>query len=154
MKSKWTNRILVGALAVLVMVLGVTAVFAQSTDTTTPETDTESDTLVRPGHGGAFDGHAIGKGDSTYLADALGITVEELNAAYDAARVAAIEQAVEAGLLTQEQADWILSGEALGMHGFGFKDFHQSNLLPVGLDEYRGAFCLSQTLAGRLNHQA
>lgn len=135
MKSKWTNRILVGALAVLVMVLGVTAVFAQSTDTTTPETDTESDTLVRPGHGGAFDGHAIGKGDSTYLADALGITVEELDAAYDAARVAAIEQAVEAGLLTQEQADWILSGEALGMHGFGFKDFGHLGIGPDGADE-------------------
>lgn len=124
MKSKWTNRILVGVLAVLVMALGVTAVFAQTPEPVTPE----SNTFVRPGHGGTIDERGIDKGDSSYLADALGITVEELDAAQEAAHAAAIEQAVEAGLLTQEQADWILSGEALGMRGFGFKGFGHSDI--------------------------
>ncbi len=124
MKSKWTNRILVGVLTVFVLVLGVTAVFAQTPDTSTPESAPETDTFAQPGRGGrggAFGQRGIDKGGDTYLADALGITAEELDAAQEAANVAAIEQAVEAGLLTQEQADRILSGEALGMRGFGSK---------------------------------
>src|SRR5687767_12844048 len=47
-------------------------------------------------------------GDDTYLADALGITVAELETAREEARTAAIEQAVEDGLLTREQADELL----------------------------------------------
>lgn len=39
------------------------------------------------------------------LADALGIPVEDLEAAYEQARIAALEQAVAEGLITQEQAD-------------------------------------------------
>ncbi|MBN1121075.1 MAG: hypothetical protein JXJ17_08350 [Anaerolineae bacterium] len=49
------------------------------------------------------------------LADALGVSVEELQAAHEAALSATAEQAVEEGLLTQEQADQVLSGD-----GFGF----------------------------------
>ena len=62
------------------------------------------------------------------LADALGITVEELQTAYQTAHEAAIRQAVEEGALTQEQADQILDGDftgprgGLGMHGgFGMR---------------------------------
>jgi polyhydroxyalkanoate synthesis regulator phasin len=51
------------------------------------------------------------------LAEALGITVEELQAAYEAAHAAAIEQAVEEGLLTQEQADDMLEGKRFGLRG-------------------------------------
>jgi len=40
-----------------------------------------------------------------YLADALGITTEELTAAYQKASTAAIAKAVEDGLITQAQAD-------------------------------------------------
>ena len=43
--------------------------------------------------------------ENALLADALGISVEELQAARKAANQAAIEQAVETGLITQEQAD-------------------------------------------------
>ncbi|MBN2549021.1 MAG: hypothetical protein JXB15_07690 [Anaerolineales bacterium] len=42
---------------------------------------------------------------SEALATALGITVDELNAAYEQANAAALKQAVEAGLITQTQAD-------------------------------------------------
>jgi ribosomal protein S20 len=44
------------------------------------------------------------------LADALGITVDQLNAAYITAHNAAIDQAVADGRLTQEQAD-LMKGE-------------------------------------------
>jgi hypothetical protein len=56
------------------------------------------------------------RGDFDYdafIADELGVTVEELQAARQAAHAAALEQAVEDGLLTQEQADLILAGNAL-----------------------------------------
>lgn len=47
-----------------------------------------------------------------FLADALGITVEELNAAELAAYQTEIAAAVEAGTLTQEQADLLLARKA------------------------------------------
>jgi hypothetical protein len=46
------------------------------------------------------------------LADALGITVDELETAYDDAQAAAVAQAVEEGQLTQEQADLLTAREA------------------------------------------
>jgi hypothetical protein len=58
-------------------------------------------------HRGGPGGEGLpGKGgqDPTYLAEALGISVEELQAAQDAAWQKAIDQAVEKGLLTEEQA--------------------------------------------------
>jgi hypothetical protein len=45
------------------------------------------------------------------LADALGITVEDLQAAREEARAAVLEQAVADGLITQAQADALTSGE-------------------------------------------
>jgi ribosomal protein S20 len=63
------------------------------------------------------------KGELDYselLAEALGITVEELQDAYEAARVAAIEKAVEAGIITQEQADeMVVWGGGARERGFG-----------------------------------
>lgn len=53
------------------------------------------------------------------LADALGISVEELDAAFETARAAAIEQAVEEGLITREQADEMLVWGDMGHKGFG-----------------------------------
>lgn len=47
------------------------------------------------------------------LADALGITVEQLDAAHQAARAAATQQAIDEGLITQEQADMKAAHEAL-----------------------------------------
>lgn len=51
-----------------------------------------------------------------YLAEALGITVEALDAAKVEARDARIAAAVEAGELTQEQADLMQGGLALGQN--------------------------------------
>jgi polyhydroxyalkanoate synthesis regulator phasin len=72
----------------------------------------------------------FGKGDKhtgdydEALAEALGISVEELQAAYEVAHTAAIEQAVKEGLLTQEQADNMLDGGRFGQRGrHGFRPF-------------------------------
>jgi hypothetical protein len=55
------------------------------------------------------------------LAAALGIAVEELDAAQEAAHAAALQQAVAEGLITQEEADAILSGERRGFHRHGLR---------------------------------
>ena len=56
--------------------------------------------------GGKIDREAL-------LADALGITVEELQAAQDKAHEAAMQQAVDEGLITQDQADMMAAGYKL-----------------------------------------
>ena len=45
------------------------------------------------------------------IAEELGVDVEDVKAAVDAAKTDAVNQAVEDGTITQEQADQILSGE-------------------------------------------
>lgn len=75
-------------------------------------------------HGGGWDFPGI-KGDIDYqqlLADALGITVDDLQAAYQTARDAAIDKAVEEGLITQEQADEMQVWGGFGRRG-GFGSF-------------------------------
>lgn len=59
-------------------------------------------------------GGKMGKGlgigmDGEALAQALGISVEELQAAQQKAQDAALKQAIEQGLITQKQADWLQS---------------------------------------------
>jgi hypothetical protein len=48
-----------------------------------------------------------------YMADALGVTVDELKAARQAARDATLDQAVAEGVITQEQADLMNANQAL-----------------------------------------
>lgn len=80
------------------------------------------------------------------LAEALGITVDELQTALEQARAAAIQQAVDEGLITQEQADKMPSGDRFGfrgMHGFrGFGDDMNELLadaLGISVAELEGA---------------
>ncbi|MBI1298641.1 hypothetical protein GC175_27210 [bacterium] len=63
------------------------------------------------GHFGRFQSETIDP--AALLADALGITVEELDAAQQAAQDAALAQAVEEGVITQEQADQMQARQAL-----------------------------------------
>ncbi len=58
------------------------------------------------GFGGKIDREAL-------LAEALGITVEELQAAQEQAQAAAIQQALDEGLITQEEADMMSARMAL-----------------------------------------
>jgi hypothetical protein len=80
---------------------------------------------IRVGHGGpGFPGDG-GDGQQA-LADALGISLEELQAAQQEASDAAIQQALEQGLITQEQADAML----LRGHGFrGTRSFGKDSTI-------------------------
>jgi polyhydroxyalkanoate synthesis regulator phasin len=53
------------------------------------------------------------RGINPYLADALGISVAELEQAQEQANEALINQAIEDGTITQEQADLMQAGKAL-----------------------------------------
>ena len=105
-----------GGIMALVIVggamVGGTAVFAQEDDILPPTTED-----VAPGNGQRGEGRRGGFGsEGSNLAEALGISVEELQAANEAVRTAQVEEAVAQaladGLLTQEQADaFLLEGD-------------------------------------------
>ena len=78
--------------------------------------------------GGPGDAPGRGGDEGTYLAQALGITVEELQTAQQAAWEKAIAQAVEKGLITQAQADQL---KARSSEGFGGRGGHGLGMLLV-----------------------
>jgi polyhydroxyalkanoate synthesis regulator phasin len=72
--------------------------------------------------GGSGDAQATGPGDNRYqelLAEKLGISVEELQAAQKAARDALIDEKVAAGDLTEEQAERLKNREPGAFRGLG-----------------------------------
>lgn len=89
-----------------------------------------------------------GRGGGEYLAEALGISVEELEAAHEQAAEAAIAEAVDADLITQAQADAMLSGRGGALRGRmggwlnqGGIDFnaHLADALGISVDELDAA---------------
>lgn len=107
--------LLVGALALGALVVAPVVVQAQEG---TPEAPSGAppafEGMGKPGFGpGGHPGGAGGPEFDTYLAEALGITVEELQAARQKAQEAALQAAVDDGRLTAEQADMIKAREAL-----------------------------------------
>lgn len=116
MNSKWLKGILAGgailAVTAVVGVYGVSLVQASSG----PElvgSIAGPKSLAHPGFGeGAGDMQAL-------LAEALGISVEELEAAQQSAFEAYIAAAVDEGKITQEQADQILENDGFPARGFG-----------------------------------
>jgi hypothetical protein len=64
------------------------------------------------GRGGKF-GFGTSFDYDVYIADALGVTVAELQAAHQGAHDAALEQAVSEGVITAEQAELIKTRQAL-----------------------------------------
>jgi hypothetical protein len=127
--------VLFGAVMVLALALGVLAVSA-GVDEATPERQTATQTENPPdgesmplpfARGDAFGFHGWSAEMSdrdTLLAEALGITVDDLEAAKEAAWQAGVEQMLEAGLITEAQAEQLLStpfaGRGFGHHGGGF----------------------------------
>ncbi len=148
----WLKRITymaVGALLVALVAFGV-ATFAQDDDDVeTPDAEseepagddradesTEDDEAELTVPGLWRDGRPANHDE--YLADALGISVDELQAAYEETQIAAIEQAVEEGILTEEQADELLD-RVNGFHGrfrrgFRFGGIDEDALLAEALD--------------------
>jgi ribosomal protein S20 len=130
MQHRRTITILVlGALA-MTMSLGAVAyrsVFA-ATPTTTSAMITGSATLFTQNWLG---GNGMNGGyNNEGLANALGITVDALNTAYQAAYSAALKQAVSDGLITQAQADQLTANGS----AFPFGDRWNGWLTQNGID--------------------
>lgn len=125
-KSKWPI-VLAGGLLVLLIGVMATVVLAQTaTPEATPEAGTATQDEGATGSGirlhglfgGLFGRHGGGIGrygsdGDENLAEALGITVEELAAASEQAYAASLADAVAEGKITQEQADNLLAMRAL-----------------------------------------
>ena len=95
-----------------------------------------------------FDGERGDKGQA--LADALGISLEELEAAHEEAKAAAIAQAVEDGLITQEQAEEILAGNGRPGRGLRQVDGAQylADALGISVEELQAS--MDEVQAARL----
>ena len=113
MNRKVLISVLVVSVLAIASVSGVLLYRTASAAASTPTPRNGSDT----GRGGM--GRGIEGGVSNEeLASALGITVDELTAAYQKANAAALAQAVTDGLITQAQADQLKAdGEAFPFGG-------------------------------------
>ncbi|MCP4358973.1 MAG: hypothetical protein GY796_13215 [Chloroflexi bacterium] len=128
------------ALVALAALIGSTMTFAQDDELVAPVAPQEEGVpgphLGKNGRFGQrgrqlFDKEAY----QAALADELGITVEELTAAQEAAKETVIQQLVTDGTITQEQADAILSGE--GLRG-GFEPLLQREEITAVIAETLG----------------
>ena len=106
-KSKIVAAALSG-LAIAGIVAATSLSFPQSTSAQTSTPAAPATTTTAPAGRGGHLGDI--KGGGTYLAQALGITETDLQAAQTKAREAEIKQAVTDGLITQAQADAMLNG--------------------------------------------
>lgn len=108
---KWTAALGVGLAVVAIMAVAFPAAAATTT----------ADVVA---HRGGPGGYGV---SNTALAEALGITTTELATAQENAQKAAIEQAVEEGLITQAQADALLARG--GTYGRGHGGFFGSDTI-------------------------
>lgn len=118
MKNNWTKTVVIGLIAILVLAAGAITVFAQDE----PIPDEPPVPRIPFGPGG-FHGEHHGRGgcggrghrgaNDEALADALGITPEDLQDAREKVQAERLAEAVEAGILTQEQVDNMLAMRAL-----------------------------------------
>jgi hypothetical protein len=113
MNKKWTKTILISVLAVLVMAIATAGVFAQADDTPEADQTTGIERCQGRGRGGFPRGHGAGGDRQAELAEALGITADELEAAQQEVREARVAQLVEDGVLTLDQANLMLAMDAL-----------------------------------------
>lgn len=121
LRKKWLLASMMGSLVVVLALAGVWLFGGATAVSAAENLEMVTDASAQPGllgegylnHGGpGFRPGGWGRTDDidyvALLADALGISVEELEAAHESAREAAIAQALEEGLITQEQADRML----------------------------------------------
>ena len=120
---KKVYRYLIAGLAVMLLAVGATAAYTQVQTASAAAGDSP---IAHRGWGGP-----VGPGNQdTLLAEALGISFEELQSAQLAAQEAALVEAVEVGLLTQEQADMLAerAGGFFGRKGFGRRGGAESGI--------------------------
>jgi hypothetical protein len=150
MKNRSTKIIVIGLIAVLVMSLGALAVFAQ--DDAPPSDAQPSDapqgdtTPIRPvlpfgrgdyhGWEGGTRGHGNSANDEA-LAGALGISVEQLQAARQKVYADRLAQAVEDGNLTKDEANTMLAMQAL--KGYLDRTALIAQVLGLSVEEFESA---------------
>lgn len=105
MSMKRTVVILSTAALAFAALLGVAAYSRANAQSSTPSAPSVVAPFEKNGLRSDFDRGPRGETSNEDLATALGITVDELDAAYQSAGSTALAQAVEAGLITQAQAD-------------------------------------------------
>ena len=136
MNNKFTKSMVIGLVVVLVMSLGAVAAFAQ--DDTAPDTDAQSALpFGRGGFGGPRGHHDFGGADEEAFAAALGITVEELQAAREKVQAERLAQAVADGYLTQEQVGSMQAMQAV--REYIDKDAILADVLGVTVEEIEAA---------------
>lgn len=136
-------------LAIAGIVAATTFAFPQLTNAQTdaPAAATTDEATPAPsGHGGRNELVGGRVSSDKYLADALGITEDELQTAQTTAREAAIKQAVTDGLITQAQADAMLNqtggqrGARINLRGVNLdNDKHLADALGITVDELNAA---------------
>ncbi len=115
-----------GGLAVAALLAGVAA-FGFIASTHAQAASLQQSVAFHGGPGFMGFGPA-GQADETFLAQALGITVQELQTAEQKAFEAAVQQALDKGLITQDQADTlILRGGRMGRGGMDGNLFGQNS---------------------------
>ena len=150
-KRKRLSLLSAGAIVVLVLALGVSAVFAQTDGgDEPPDANGETPAPVEPWGQRGFPGSRGLPGQfglpegltpkDELLANALDIDVETLEAARETARVNGIEQALAGGLITEAQAELLLE------NAFSFR-FHRGH----GFHEFGGEIDREALLADALN---
>jgi hypothetical protein len=138
-KTKLLSILVAGALAV-VAVIGVAAY--RTVEAAAPAQTSSAHLGFGRGGEGAY--------TSEDLAAALGITVDELSSAYQTATNAALDQAVQAGLITQAQADQIRErgstfplgnrwGSWLSQNGIDY-DALLADALGISVEDLRAAY--------------
>ncbi len=143
-KKKWMFVAMMGSLALVLALAGVW-LFGETNIVSAA-------TGNAPFHQGGpgFPGGEIDINPAELLAETLGISVEELEAAHEAAFEAGIEQAVDEGLITREQADRMLvwggrfgfpgaRGQMRGQAGGIDKEALLADALDITTDELQAA---------------
>lgn len=106
---------------------------------------------VRVGRGNKDAATANAIDEQALLANALGITVEQLQAARETANQAAIAEAVAQGLITQEEADAMQARKAV--QSYLDRDALLAKALGITTEELQAAYDEDQTLTDLLTAQ-
>ena len=117
-QKKWTQIILIGGL-VMAFALGALAFIPQAVQAQDEEPETPTTPLFGKrgmpgdfGHPGKF-GFGGDIDYDAYLAEALGISVEELQAARETAKQKALEEAIDKGYISEEQVAMMEARQAV-----------------------------------------
>ncbi len=141
-----------GTAAALMLTFSTAALYpqlSQAADATPTPTapSTATATPAAPATGKSMGRQAMGADREALLADALGISTEELQAAYLKAANSALDQAVAQDLLTQTQADNLRQRlESAGTQGFGFRLGSRGMMGMFGSDTFDSETLLADAL--------